>query len=187
MESTVEQIPPLTLTRNFAQAPVTVFRAWSEAEHVKRWFCPAGYTVPYAKVKMEVGGSFDVCMRSPEGIDHLSRGRIVEVTPNESLAFEMGVVGPDGRQLFIAHTKVTFAAQGSGTKMDVVQSYVLFDAAARPMVQGAPMGWSQTLDRLEVVLASNVEHGSFQLHRVFAASPAAVFKAFTDPKEVIRR
>ena len=45
----------------------TVFKAWSSAEHVKRWFSPATYTVPDAKVEMRVGGAFDVCMRSPDG------------------------------------------------------------------------------------------------------------------------
>jgi len=182
----MEPTPATTLTRNFSAAPATVFRAWSDAEHVKRWFAPAGYTVPYAKVKMEVGGAFDVCMRDPDGIDHLSRGRVVAVIPNESLAFEMTIAGPDGRQLFTAHTEVTFETEGAGTRMQVVQSYVLFDPAAKLMVQGAPVGWSQTLDRLDVVLSSGVEHGVFQLHRVFDAKPQAVFKAFTDPEAKAR-
>jgi hypothetical protein len=33
--------------------------------------------------------------------------------------------------------------------MEVTQSYTLYDPAAARMVQGAPQGWAQTLDRLE--------------------------------------
>jgi uncharacterized protein YndB with AHSA1/START domain len=33
---------PLVISRSFAAPRDLVFRAWSSAEHMKRWFSPAG-------------------------------------------------------------------------------------------------------------------------------------------------
>jgi uncharacterized protein YndB with AHSA1/START domain len=67
------------VSRVFSAPRETVFQAWSTADHIKRWFCPSGYSVPEAKVEMRVGGAFEVCMRSPEGVDHWTRGTFTEV------------------------------------------------------------------------------------------------------------
>ena len=56
MKTDVTQPPPLRLSRTFHARPQTVFKAWSSAEHVKRWFSPDPLTVPHAKVEMRVGG-----------------------------------------------------------------------------------------------------------------------------------
>ena len=70
------QPQPLRLSRVFHARRETVFKAWSSAEHVKQWFSPETYTVSNAKVQMHVGGSFEVCMRSPTGEEHWTRGHI---------------------------------------------------------------------------------------------------------------
>ena len=59
-----------------------LFRAWSSADHVKRWFSPETYTVPDARVHLHVGGPFDVRMRGPYGQERLIRGAFVEVVPH---------------------------------------------------------------------------------------------------------
>ena len=58
------QPAPLRVSRVFSAPRETVFKAWSSADHIKRWFCPDGYSVPEAKVEMRAGGAFEVCMRS---------------------------------------------------------------------------------------------------------------------------
>ena len=45
---------PLRVSRVFPAPRETVFRAWSSADHIKRWFCPDGYSVPEAKVEVRV-------------------------------------------------------------------------------------------------------------------------------------
>jgi len=70
----VRQPAPLRLSRTFHARRETVFKAWSTAEHVKRWFSPETYTVPDARVELRVGGAFEVCMRAPGGEEHWSRG-----------------------------------------------------------------------------------------------------------------
>jgi uncharacterized protein YndB with AHSA1/START domain len=148
-----QPIAPLVVTRVFAAPRAQVFRAWSSAEHIKRWFCPTGYSVPHAEVELRVGGTFKVCMRSPEGRDHWTKGEFTEIVPNARLVIDMHAIGEEDRPLFRAHTVVTFTDEISGTRLEVVQRYTLFDRSAEPMIQGAPRGWGQTLDRLEQEVA----------------------------------
>jgi uncharacterized protein YndB with AHSA1/START domain len=180
------KLPELRLSRTFAAPRATVFKAWSSADHVKRWFCPAGYTIPQATVQMHVGGPFDVCMRSPEGVDHWIRGKFTEVVPTERLAIEMDVREGDHR-LFAAHTLVTFADDPGGTQMEVVQTYTLHDPTRRWMIEGAPAGWHQTLDHLEAEVkrmagevVRSVVHATFHLARTYDAPVERVWKALTD-------
>jgi uncharacterized protein YndB with AHSA1/START domain len=181
---------PLVVSRSFPALPQVVFAAWSTAEHIKRWFCPAQFTVPHATVDFRVGGAFDVCMRSPAGQDHWTRGVFKEIVPDRRLVIEMKVEETPGRTLFHALTQVSFAQHDGGTRMEVVQSYTLLEAAAARMIEGAEPGWAQTLDRLarEVALAleaqparRSVVLGSFRIERHFDAGPARVFQALTDP------
>jgi uncharacterized protein YndB with AHSA1/START domain len=166
-----------------------VFRAWSSADHIKRWFCPAGFTVPEAQVEFRVGGAFNVCMRSPEGQNHWTRGHYTEIVPHSRLVVDMGVVGDKGALLFRANTVVTFMDEGGATRMEVTQSYTLFAPMAAAMIQGASQGWSQTLDRLDLEVARirtsapsrSAVHATFCIERTYAASRAQVFKALTDP------
>ena len=64
-DDAVRQPPPLRLSRVLHARRETVFKAWSTADHVTRWFSPETFTVSDAKVEMHVGGPFELCMRSP--------------------------------------------------------------------------------------------------------------------------
>jgi uncharacterized protein YndB with AHSA1/START domain len=149
-DTATPQPAPLRISRVFHAPRETVFKAWSSAEHVKNWFSPATYTVSDAEVQMRVGGTFDVCMRSPTGQEHWSRGKFVEVTPHTRLVIDMHALDSAGGKLFRAYTEVDFSDALGGTQMDVTQTYTFLDPSiAAPMVAGAPEGWRTTLDKLE--------------------------------------
>ena len=86
------QPEPLVVSRMFPAPRKLVFQAWSSAEHLRHWFCPAGYTVPDARIEFRVGGAFEICMRSPEGRDHWTRGRYTEIVPDARLVIDMNAV-----------------------------------------------------------------------------------------------
>jgi uncharacterized protein YndB with AHSA1/START domain len=113
------QPQPRNVSRTFSASRETVFSAWSTADHVKAWFRPLTYSVPDARVEeMRVGGAFEVCMLSPSGETHWTRGTFVEVTPHRRLVIDMHATDRQGRKLFRAHTEVTFTdAAGGGTTM----------------------------------------------------------------------
>ncbi|MEJ0017247.1 MAG: SRPBCC family protein [Acetobacteraceae bacterium] len=181
---------PLRLSRVFHARRATVFRAWSTAEHVKRWFSPEIFTVPAATVRLQVGGPFEVCMRTPAGEEHWIRGIFAEVTPDSRLVIDMECGDGEGRILFHAHTEVDFADVPGGTRMDVVQSYTIVDPAMAWMVAGAPDGWRSTLDKLATEVARmqvgspgdvrSVVHAIFHLERTYDAPAPRVWRALTD-------
>jgi uncharacterized protein YndB with AHSA1/START domain len=183
---------PVRVSRVFAAPRETVFKAWSSADHIKRWFCPTGYTVPEATVEIRVGGRFEVCMRSPEGVDHWTKGTFTEVTVPERLAIDHNVIDPcGGGPLFSAYTEVSFIDEGAGrTLMEVVQTYSAAGAAqAEQMLKGAPEGWRQTLDKLEAEVrrmagqagaVRSVAHGAFHLERAYEATAEEVYRALSD-------
>ncbi len=189
----LRQPAPLKISRTFHASRETVFKAWSSAEHVKRWFSPETFSVPDAKVQVHVGGPFEVCMRSPAGEKHWTRGKFVEVTPYTRLVIDMQATDIAGQPLFRAYTEVDFSDALGGTKMDVVQTYTFVNPSlAAPMVAGAPEGWRTTLDKLEKEVVRmqggsgtgtdmrSVAHGTFQLERSYDAPVARVWKALTD-------
>lgn len=106
------QPAPLRVSRTFPASRDLVFKAWSSAGHVKRWFCPAGYTIPQANVHMHVGGPFEVCMRAPDGVEHWTRGTFCEVAAPSRLVLDLNVSDANGRLLFRALTEVNFFEEG---------------------------------------------------------------------------
>jgi len=183
--------PPLRISRTFHAPREVVFRAWSTAEHIKNWFSPATFTTPDARIDFRAGGAFEVCMRAPDGQEHWSRGVFVEVTPHTRLVFEGEIPGPDGKPLFSTRTEVDFSDALGGTRMDVVQSYVIFvPEIADGMVGGAAEGWRTTLDKLalEVLRMTGVKdettrsvvHATFHLERTYDAPAARVWLALTN-------
>ncbi len=182
-------LPPVRVSRTFHAPRELVFRAWSSAEHVERWFAPTGYTVPQATVDMRAGGAFEVLMRAPDGVEHFARGTFVEVSRFDRLTLDLVVEDAKGHALFRAHTEAEFADVVGGTKLAVTQTYTVIDPAAAWMAQGAPQGWSQTLDKLSAevlrMLTSpdaprSVVHAAFTLERTYDAPVERVFHALSD-------
>jgi uncharacterized protein YndB with AHSA1/START domain len=178
---------PLVISRHFAAPRDLVFKAWSSAEHIKRWFSPEGYSVPEAEVDFRAGGVFGVCMRLPTGEDHWTRGTFGEVSPPDRLTFTAKAIF-GGEKRFTVHTVVTFADDGMGTRMTVTQAYDIHDPAFLSAIEGAAEGWRTTLDKLDREVARiqateprSVVHAIFTLERVYEASPALVFRALSDP------
>ncbi len=129
-------------------------------------------------------------MRSPEGMEHWTKGTFTEVAAPERLTIDHHVIDPcGGGPLFSAVTQVKFSAADGGTRMDVVQTYTVSDPArVEPMLKGAPEGWRQTLDKLEAEVARiqgssggrSVVHGAFHLERTYDATAEQVYRALSD-------
>src|SRR5271167_2858923 len=160
---------PLVISRTFPAPRDLVFKAWSSAEHIKRWFSPQGCSVPEAKVDFRPGGVFALCMRLPTGQDHRLSGVYTEISPPDRLVFTTAVAVGDVKR-FTAYTTVTFEDDGAGTRMTVRQDYDFHDPAFRFAIEGAPEGWRTTLDklgqeveRIQAAQGRSVVHATFSL------------------------
>jgi len=90
--TTVVDVTPATdrelvLARIIDAPREKVFRCWTDATLLPRWFAPLPWTTSSAKLDVRAGGSSVVVMRSPEGVDYPNPGLYLEVVPNEKLVF----------------------------------------------------------------------------------------------------
>jgi uncharacterized protein YndB with AHSA1/START domain len=64
-----------------------VFRAWSRADEMRRWFSPVGFTTPFAEADVRPGGRYRIGMQPPGGNTLFVTGVYREVTPPDRLVF----------------------------------------------------------------------------------------------------
>lgn len=150
------------ITRIFKAPRELVFRAWTEPEHLHRWYAPNGCSIHFARIDMRTGGSFHSCVRTPQGYECWCTGSYLEVVPPERLVFTFAVADPEGKKRTPVEAgmdpewpeetvvTVTFAHHDEGTKMTLHQT--VGEALARKT--GAYPSWLQMFDKLAENLAS---------------------------------
>ncbi len=92
----------LVVTR-IIDAPVElVWRAWTDPQHVMRWWGPKHYTSPSCKIDLREGRKYIFCMRAPQdqgGQDSYSAGVYTKVVPLERLEFTQSLSDKDGNKV----------------------------------------------------------------------------------------
>lgn len=139
------ETPPLdqefTITRVFDAPRELVWTAWTDPEHVSRWFGPRGFTTPASTVTMDVrpGGTFEVTMVSDADATGIpSGGTFLEVVEPERLVWR-------DRDIDLIVT-ITFADLGGRTKMTC---HVVGNTGGAEAYDG----WSSMFDKLAEFLA----------------------------------
>ncbi|MBZ8142454.1 polyketide cyclase [Rubrivivax gelatinosus] len=75
----------LVITRDIAASPAALFRCWTDATLIPRWFCPPPWTVSHAETDPRPGGANLVVMRGPEGQEMPNPGVYLEVVPDRRI------------------------------------------------------------------------------------------------------
>ncbi len=60
---------PFEITRVFDAPRERVWKSWTEAERLKRWWGPKGFVVTHREIDLRPGGMMHYCLRAPEGSD----------------------------------------------------------------------------------------------------------------------
>ncbi len=68
------------ITHVFDAPREMVFRAWTDAEQLKKWFAPDGCTIQFKKADIRQGGSYHSCIYNPVHGDCWCKGSYLEVT-----------------------------------------------------------------------------------------------------------
>ena len=152
----------LVITRAFDAPREQVWKAWTEPERVKSWWGPKGFTTPFCRIVLRVGGTNLYCMRSPEGEDYWSTGVYREIVPPERIVSTDSFADKDGKVVPASYygmkadyplkmlVTVTFEEQGGKTKLTLHHVGI----PPGPDTDGARQGWNESLDKLAVVLVS---------------------------------
>ena len=143
MEQRLATKPSLALQRHYPVAPEKVWRAWTDAEAVKRWWGPGrGEPVSLAELDVRVGGRFRIVFGGPDGKMHECAGVYQEVVPNRKLVFTWH--WPNSTPERISVVTIEFRASPTGTDL-ASKHEQLFDEKAR---DDHKRGWSASLDKL---------------------------------------
>mgnify|MGYP001203847353 FL=1 len=154
------------ITRVFDAPRDLVWKAWTEAERLKQWWGPKGFTVHTCKVDLRPGGVFHYGMKSPDGHDIWGKFIYREIVAPERLIFivsfsdEKGGVtrhpfSPDWPlEMF---STITFEAQGDKTKITVRWApHAATELERKTFAEGMQsmqQGWTGTFDQFAGYLA----------------------------------
>lgn len=105
----------LIITRTFDAPRELVFDAWTQCEHVARWFGPKDFTVPHCSMDFKVGGSYRYCMLGPDGSEHWVSGTYKEIKKPEKLVFTWVREDNDGKVWLDNVVTLTFTDRGKQT------------------------------------------------------------------------
>jgi uncharacterized protein YndB with AHSA1/START domain len=134
-----------------------VFRAWTDPEHLPRWYAPRGCSVVFKQLDIRVGGSFRCCISNPEYGDCWSRGMYYEIIAPEKLVYNLVITNERGEPVdpvavgmdadWPAETlvTVTFAELEGKTRITLHQT--VSESVARRT--GAHPSWIQMFERFE--------------------------------------
>jgi uncharacterized protein YndB with AHSA1/START domain len=137
----VSSKPALTLKRRLNAPPLKVYRAWTDAANISRWFGPEDAEILRAETDVRVGGHFRIVFRGPDGEEHDVSGVYREVVPNQKLVFTWAWRSTPERESLVT---VALKRDGDGTLLTLLHEQ-FFDEAARDRHR---RGWNETLDKL---------------------------------------
>lgn len=136
------QQPGLALRRRIKAPPARVYAAWTDPDHLMRWWGPANCTGTRAEIDARVGGRFRIAMTADSGEVHEASGVYREVVPDERLVFTWTWRSTPERESLVT---IRLAPDGEGTLLTLIHER-LFGAAVR---DDHRRGWDEALDKLE--------------------------------------
>jgi uncharacterized protein YndB with AHSA1/START domain len=153
---TIKIVRELNAPREF------VWKAWTDAEIMMRWWGPKNFTAPFCRIDLKVGGSYLFCMRSEEMGDVWATGVYKEIVEPERLVYTDSFGDENGNIVSAAHygmdpdfpleTLVTVVLEDIGngrTRMTMTHGPV----PAGEMFEGMEQGWSESFDKMAASLS----------------------------------
>ena len=146
--------------REFDAPRDLVFEAWTDPEHLSRWWGPTGFTTTTSSFDMRPGGVWRFVMHGPDGRDYQNRITYEEIVRPLRIVYRHG--GGEDVEPVRFTTTVTFEAleAKSGGKTRITMRMDFPSAAERDRVikdYGADKGLAQTLTRLNGYVSANVD------------------------------
>lgn len=143
----------VVLSRVVAAPRELVFRAWTDAQHLPRWFGPAGFVVETQEIDIRAGGRWRFVFVGPDGTRYSNRMLFLRIEPPHLLEMEHGTDRDDDPNRF--RMIVTFDEQSDG-KTVVTLRQLHPTRAQRDATIGfgaVELGY-QTLDKLALHVAA---------------------------------
>ena len=151
------------ILKRIYNAPLdSVWKAWTDPEHVMRWWGPRGYTSPSCKIDFREGGRYIWCMRAPKeqgGQDMYTTGIYKKIVPMQRIEFGQSLSDKDGSLLDPStlgmppdfpkeiRTVLEFKSVGNKTELTVTE----YDWKIGQMRDYSESGMAECLDKLSEI------------------------------------
>lgn len=181
---TKNQSNAIHITRVYDAPVALVWDAWTNLEHVSKWWGPRGFTLTTHSKDLRAGGIWHYTMHGPDGTDYPNKTKYHEVVPEARLVYDHG--GYDDRKPLF-HVTVDFKEVSGKTCMDMVATLETAEAAQKMREFIKSAGGNATWDRLAEYLAStSSDRQIFVINRSFAAPVDLVFEMWSNPKHMCK-
>ena len=145
----------LVLDRSIDVPAHLIWKAWTEPEHIVKWFCPKPYEVYQCEVDLKPGGIFRTSMRGPDlpENDNAPSGCILEVAKHEKFVWT-STMGPGYRPNTSFPEGLNFTAfiqlesLGEKTRYIAIASHSDEQTAKKHQEMGFTKGWGIALDQM---------------------------------------
>jgi uncharacterized protein YndB with AHSA1/START domain len=175
----------MVVTRIFDAPPALVWKAWTDPDHLPRWWGPRGFSTSTRRLEIKPGGEWRFVMHGPDGRDYQNLVTFTEVVDRQRLVYRHGGGEADLEPVNFS-VIVTFAPEGpSGERTLLTMTSTFPSKSVRDHVirqYGADEGARQHLTRLAEYLPTmnaGATGKTFVTSRVFAAPRDLVWKAWT--------
>jgi uncharacterized protein YndB with AHSA1/START domain len=179
----------IQITRVYNTPAKLVWEAFTDLEHVAKWWGPRGFTITTKSKDFKVGGKWIYTMHGPDGTDYPNTTTYHEIVKHERIVYDHG--GNEERPKLFTVTALFTEKRGPGGKPQTTLSL----AFALPTAEEAQQmekfirqanGYS-TWDRLgEYLEEQSTGKDVFEISRSFAADVATLYRMWTDPAHFAR-
>lgn len=145
----------LELIREIDVPVELVWKAWTEPEHLMKWFCPAPWQTVECEIDLRPGGRFFTVMSSPEGERFPNTGCYLEIIEHKKLVWTDALkedFRPTGKpndcfgSYFTAH--LFLEKSGTGTTYRVVAMHGDEESSKKHTEIGFHEGWNAALNQM---------------------------------------
>lgn len=146
------------VTRRFNAPRARIWEMYTQAEHLKHWWGPQGWTLPVSELDFRVGGVWFYCMAGPDDMTSCGKATYLQIDAPRRLVYTDEFADAEGNVMDAfpaAHITVDFS-EGNG--QTTVRSLVRYDTKEQRdqiVEMGAEAGIDQTLNRLEAYLENS--------------------------------
>jgi len=136
----------IVTTRVFDAPRELVFKAWTDPDHLAKWWGPKGFTNTFQEFDMRPGGVWRFIMHGPDGVDYKNKSVFVEVVKPERIVLQH-VSGPRFQ------VTAAFAEEAGKTRLTFQMLFETAAECAKVKVYAVEAN-EQNFDRLEAQLAT---------------------------------
>jgi len=141
----------LVITRIFDAPRQLVFKAWTEPEHLVRWWGPQGFTLPSCNIDLRPGRAYRFHMRARDGTNHWLQGVYREIVEPERIVCTFAWTDAAG-QPTRPETLLTVTFEEHGAKTTLTLHQLVFESVTARDEHRE--GWGGALERLTEYLAT---------------------------------